>query len=85
MTGKERERLWAKYPEARKIYEEYNEIRLEDEEAWLSLVESSDKVIKAYNGNPQIKRAMADVVSELDALAKRRAGYTRGETTCCTK
>lgn len=37
MTGKELEKLWELYPEVRELYEQYNDILVEDDQAWKEL------------------------------------------------
>lgn len=37
MTGQELTKLWELYPEARNLYEQYNDILVEDDAAWKEL------------------------------------------------
>lgn len=65
MTGKELEKLWELYPEVRELYEQYNDILVEDDQAWKELIRQSNTDLKTT--------VILETVRQLEFLARRRA------------
>lgn len=77
MTGKELLKLWELYPEARELYERYNEIRLEDDQAWKELVDTAEELIQNSSSDLS-QEVILETVRQLEYLAKRRrSGWRR--------
>lgn len=72
MTGKELLKLWELYPEARGLYEQYNDILLEDDSAWKELTGTAEKLIRK-SGTELYATVILETVRQLEILAKRRA------------
>lgn len=72
MTGKELEKLWELYPDARELYEQYNDILLEDDVAWKELTGTAEDLIRK-SGTELYTAVILETVRQLEILAKRRA------------
>ncbi len=72
MTGKELLKLWELYPEARGLYEQYNDILLEDDSAWKELTGTVKDLIRK-SGTELYATVILETVRQLEILAKRRA------------
>lgn len=77
MTGKELLKLWELYLEARSLYEQYNDILLEDDATWKELVDTAEELIQ--NSSSEISQeVILETVRQLEYLAKRRrSGWRR--------
>ncbi len=71
MTGKELLKLWELYPEARSLYEQYNDILLEDDAAWKELTGTAEEFIRK-SGIELYATVILETVRQLEILAKRR-------------
>lgn len=71
MTGKELLKLWELYPEARGLYEQYNDILLEDDAAWKELTGTAEELIRK-SGIELYATVILETVRQLEILAKRR-------------
>lgn len=71
MTGKELLKLWELYPEARSLYEQYNDILLEDNAAWKELTGTAEEFIRK-SGTELYATVILETVRQLEILAKRR-------------
>lgn len=71
MTGKELLKLWELYPEARSLYEQYNDILLEDDAAWKVLTGTAEEFIRK-SGIELYATVILETVRQLEILAKRR-------------
>lgn len=71
MTGKELLKLWELYPEARSLYEQYNDILLEDDAAWKVLTGTAEEFIRK-SGTELYATVILETVRQLEILAKRR-------------
>lgn len=77
MTGKELLKLWELYPEARELYEQYNDILLEDDSAWKELTGTAKDLIQK-SGTELCTMVILETVRQLEYLAKRRrSGWRR--------
>ena len=77
MTGKELLKLWELYPEARSLYEQYNDILLEDDAAWKELVDTAEELIQNSSSDLS-QEVILERVRQLEYLAKRRrSGWRR--------
>lgn len=72
MTGKELTKLWELYPEARELYEQYNDILLEDDAAWKEVTGTAENFIRKSN-TELYTTVILETVRQLEILAKRRA------------
>lgn len=72
MTGKELTKLWKLYPEARELYEQYNDILLEDDAAWKEVTGTAENLIRRSN-TELYTTVILETVRQLEILAKRRA------------
>lgn len=72
MTGKELTKLWELYPEARGLYEQYNDILLEDDDAWKELTGTAENLIRK-SSTELYTTVILETVRQLEILAKRRA------------
>ena len=72
MTGKELTKLWELYPEARGLYEQYNDILLEDDDAWKELTGTAENLIRKSSTELHTI-VILETVRQLEILAKRRA------------
>lgn len=66
MTKEQWEEKWRQCPKARELFEEFNGIILEDEQAWTCLEKRMDGIMT------DTKQLLMDVAWELEQLAKRR-------------
>lgn len=71
MTGKELLKLWELYPEARGLYEQYNDILLEDDAAWKELTGTAENLIRK-SSTEFYTMLILETVRQLEILAKRR-------------
>jgi hypothetical protein len=76
LTSQERKVLWEEYPEVRELYEEYNDILLEDDGAWERVAECCHLIRNQYQ-TLQVEVALLDVVWQLECLAKRKKGVEK--------
>lgn len=72
MTGKELTKLWELYPEARELYEQYNDILLEDDLAWKEVTGTAENLIRK-SSTELYTTVILETVRQLEILAKRRA------------
>lgn len=72
MTGKELTKLWELYPEARELYEQYNDILLEDDAAWKEVTGTAENLIRK-SSTELYTTVILETVRQLEILAKRRA------------
>lgn len=72
MTGRELEKLWELYPDARGLYEQYNDILLEDDAAWKELTGTAEDLIRK-SSTELYTTVILETVRQLESLAKRRA------------
>ncbi len=72
MTGRELEKLWELYPDARGLYEQYNDILLEDDAAWKELTGTAEDLIRK-SSTELYTTVILETVRQLEFLAKRRA------------
>lgn len=71
ISKEERQKLWELYPEVQELFEQYNGIRLEDDQGWESLVEQCEKIHEKYP-TKTMEMLLCDAASQLDQLAKKR-------------
>lgn len=71
MTGQELTKLWELYPEARNLYEQYNDILVEDDPAWKELTGTAKALIRKSN-TELCTTVILETVRQLEYLAKRR-------------
>lgn len=71
MTGQELTKLWELYPEARNLYEQYNDILVEDDAAWKELTGIAEALIRKSN-TKLCTTVILETVRQLEYLAKRR-------------
>ena len=77
MTGKELLKLWELYSEARELYEQYNDILLEDDTAWKELTDTAEELIQNSSSDLS-QEVILETVRQLEYLAKRRrSGWRR--------
>ena len=72
MTGKELEKLWELYPEVRELYEQYNDILVEDDQAWKELTGRAEELLRQSNTDLKTT-VILETVRQLEFLARRRA------------
>ena len=72
MTGRELEKLWELYPDARGLYEQYIDILLEDDAAWKELTGTAEDLIRK-SSTELYTTVILETVRQLEFLAKRRA------------
>lgn len=70
MTYEEKKGLWERYPEVWTMFEEYNGILQEDQEAWERLVEHAKKLQEQYH--EEVDRILQETVGELEKISRRR-------------
>lgn len=71
ISKEERQKLWELYPEVQELFEQYNEIRLEDDQGWETLVEQCEKIHEEYP-TKTMEMLLCDAASQLERLAKKR-------------
>lgn len=71
MTGQELTKLWELYPETRNLYEQYNDILVEDDAAWKELTGIAEALIRKSN-TELCTTVILETVRQLEYLAKRR-------------
>lgn len=74
MTGQEVRKLWELYPEVRFLFEEYNQITLEDDSSWKELTERAEAMIKEPGCTEIKQQLILYTVAELERIAKKRSG-----------
>ena len=72
MTGQELTKLWELYPEVRELYEQYNDILVEDDQAWKELTGRAEELIRQSNTDLKTT-VILETVRQLEFLARRRA------------
>lgn len=74
MTHQEKQELWKKYPKVWELFEEFNGITQEDDEAWHRLVERVEQLNAVY-GLPVVQELLRETVDDLEKISlKRREG-----------
>lgn len=71
MTGQELTKLWELYPEARNLYEQYNDILVEDDSAWKELTGTAEALIRK-SSTELYTTVILETVRQLEYLSKRR-------------
>ncbi len=71
MTGQELTKLWELYPEVRELYEQYNDILVEDDQAWKELTGRAEELIRQSKTDLKTT-VILETVRQLESLAKRR-------------
>lgn len=74
MTGCEAKSLWNLYPDVRSLFEEYNDILLEDDPAWKDLAEHAEAMIRDPGCTELKEKLILYTVAELERIAKKRRG-----------
>ncbi|HIY02658.1 MAG TPA: hypothetical protein IAA26_12575 [Candidatus Blautia faecipullorum] len=74
MTGQETKRLWELYPEVRFLFEEYNQILLEDDPSWEELTERAEAMVKEPGCTEIKQQLILYTVAELERIAKKKSG-----------
>lgn len=74
MTGCEAKSLWNLYPDVRSLFEEYNNILLEDDPAWKDLTEQAEAMIWDPGCTELKRKLILYTVAELERMAKKRRG-----------
>lgn len=74
MTGWEAKSLWSLYPDVRSLFEEYNDILLEDDPAWKDLTEQAEAMIWDPGCTELKEKLILYTVAELERMAKKRRG-----------
>lgn len=74
MTGCEAKSLWNLYPDVRSLFEEYNDILLEDDPAWKDLTEQAEAMIRDPGCTELKEKLILYTVAELERMAKKRRG-----------
>jgi hypothetical protein len=71
MTGQELVKFWELYPEVRELYEQYNDILVEDDQAWKELTGRAEELIRQSKTDLKTT-VILETVRQLESLAKRR-------------
>ena len=74
MTGCEAKSLWNLYPDVRSLFEEYNDILLEDDPAWKDLTEQAEAMIRDPGCTELKEKLILYTVAELERMEKKRRG-----------
>ena len=74
MTGCEAKSLWNLYPDVRSLFEEYNDILLENDPAWKDLTEQAEAMIRDPGCTELKEKLILYTVAELERMAKKRRG-----------
>lgn len=74
MTGWEAKSLWNLYPDVRSLFEECNDILLEDDPAWKDLTEQAEEMIRDPGCTELKEKLILYTVAELERMAKKRRG-----------
>lgn len=74
MTGREAKSLWNLYPDVRSLFEEYNDILLENDPAWKDLTEQAEAMIRDPGCTELKEKLILYTVAELERMAKKRRG-----------
>lgn len=72
MTGWEAKSLWNLYPDVRSLFEEYNDILLEDDPAWKDLTEQAEAMIRDPGCTELKEKLILYTVAELERIARKR-------------
>lgn len=72
ISSQERKKLWIQYPEVWELFEEFNGIFLEDEQAWEKLVEKCHRIRGQYEKSKVVEILLSDAAYELEGIAKKR-------------
>lgn len=72
MTNLTRVALWEQYPEVREMFEEYNDILLEDDPSWERLTNRFHEILDSHNGDKYAEAILLDAVDQLEKMAKKR-------------
>ena len=71
MTGQDLVKFWELYPEVRELYEQYNDILVEDDQAWKELTGRAEELIRQSKTDLKTT-VILETVRQLESLAKRR-------------
>lgn len=71
ISKEERQKLWELYPEVQELFEQYNGIRLEDDQGWEALVKQCEKIHEKHP-TKTMEMLLCDTASQLERLAKKR-------------
>ena len=74
MTGREAKILWNLYSDVRSLFEEYNDILLEDDSAWKDLMEQAEAMIRDLGCTELKEKLILYTVAELERITKKRRG-----------
>ena len=74
MTGCEAKSFWNLYPDVRSLFEEYNDILLEDDLAWKDLTEQAEAMIRDPGCTELKEKLILYTVAELERMAEKRRG-----------
>lgn len=74
MMHEEKKILWEKYPDVWEMYEEFNGITQEDEEAWERLIDRAHAISHKHN-LPEVNLILQETVYELDRISRKRGSY----------
>lgn len=72
MTGWEAKSLWNLYPDVRSLFEEYNDILLEDDPAWKYLTERAEAMIQDAGCTELKEKLILYTAAELERIARKR-------------
>lgn len=72
MRQEKRLRLWKRYPKVREMFEAYNGVLQEEEDAWERLVEQAGELREEYRS--ELDEILRDTVMELDKISRKRKG-----------
>ena len=72
MKHEKKKILWERYPEVWAMFEEYNSILQEDQEAWKRLVDRAGELREKYH--TEVDKLLQETVRELEKISRRREG-----------
>lgn len=71
MTHQEKQELWGKYPKVWELFEEFNGIIQEDDEAWRRLIDRAERLDAVY-GLPVVQELLKETVDDLEKISLKR-------------
>lgn len=71
MTHQEKQELWGKYPKVWELFEEFNGIIQEDDEAWRRLIDRAEWLDAVY-GLPVVQELLKETVDDLEKIFLKR-------------
>lgn len=71
MTYQEKQELWGKYPKVWELFEEFNGITQEDDEAWRRLIDRAERLDAVY-GLPVVQELLKETVDDLEKISLKR-------------